>query len=178
MDNNIVAAAFGLSGTVVGGLITYTGQWTSARADRRREETAAQQARVDLRSSTATAFLVSIDEFRDAAQGLWSALHARSGPASIEKAHAAYLTAWQNCLPRLGPTQIAGPAELSRAGATLHNAAADFSNALDDAKRDSSFGGDGATAEATGRSLNRLDKKMMDARRDFADCVRRELGFE
>ncbi len=135
MDEGTTTALFGLFGTLIGGLITWAGQWHNARVERQREEqrqiVERQQHREELRRQAYLRFLGTADEFQESARDITQLISMGQDGDGRVQAEERYLVAWRALDSSLAEVQLAGPQGVSDSAGRLYNAAAEYSNAVD-----------------------------------------------
>ena len=163
---------FGLLGTLVGGLITWFGQWHSSRVERRRQEIQLQQQRADLRRQAYLRFLNSADEFQEHARDITAVIGVGRDGDVRRQAEERYLLGWRQLNSCLAEAQIAGPRQVSEEAGRLYSAAAAYSNAVDNYIRETPQGNRGKAQRES------LEDAMIEARRVFAVEARQAIDLD
>jgi len=168
MSASVLTGLVGVLGAAVGGLAAFAGTWWHGRADRRRADDARADARRDLRRTACVGYLAALDLYQERARDLLGAISGGSADGRAV-AQSRYQQAWRGLVDALAAVQIAGPEPVSAAGTTLHDAATSYGLAVDARLA----GGRGVTGPGAD-----LDRRLGDARREFAGTARSALALD
>jgi hypothetical protein len=168
MSASVLAGLIGVLGAAVGGLAAFAGSWWHGRAEQCRADAVRADVRRDLRREACVGYLSALDLYRERARDLLTAITSGSADGRAV-AQSRYQQSWRGLADALAAVQIAGPAQVSAAGAALHDAATSFGIAVD-ARLE---GGRGNAGPGTD-----LERRLADTRDAFAGTARTALSLD
>src|SRR5947209_15765357 len=168
MSASVLTGLIGVLAAAVGGLAALAGSWWLGRAEQRRADDVRADARRDMRREACVGYLAALDLYQERARDLLTAISGGSADGRAV-AQSRYQQSWRGLVDALAAVQIAGPEPVSTAGAAVHDAATSYGLVVDALLE----GGRGAAAPGPD-----LERRLGDARRDFAGTARAALALD
>jgi hypothetical protein len=126
MASELLPAVFGAIGTLVGGGVTLTANWITARTQHRVATEDRRQKNAEVRRDAYSAFLAAAELFQDRGRELVERISPDAPNEKIESAHAAFYEAWEDAKRKRTSVLISGPEDIVPSVNKLRDKLAEF----------------------------------------------------